>query len=362
VELNQQINIFQIKIQEYVTIINNYEIKIQEYTAIIHNQDVKIEEYTTIIHNYERELEHIKKIEAPPAPEPIVQTREVIREVIREVPAGVPQEVFDSLFLENGKKMMQIVILMEEINRLNHFYNQIREHLRRAEEHIQETQGYIAELERQVKVEAFKSTESNTYKIKNKELENKITYLNQQLQLFQQKDSQRHSEISQVENKYRLTISELNTQVTTLARERDVLSSKVEGNQELRDLQAKFEQQSLEMGEIVTHLATAEEYIKQNAELWAKANEAYELLPEKLQIIDMLKKDLEMTRKQNKELDERIVQLEKLVEMMENRKTSATNAAPTDRRLVELEQNLAVHTVTSTKTEEFQQKEIKLTH
>ena len=37
------------------------------------------------------------------------------------------------------------------------------------------------------------------------------------------------------------------------------------------------------------HLATAEDYIKQNSEIWEKAGEAYEILPEKEAIIEMLK-------------------------------------------------------------------------
>jgi chromosome segregation ATPase len=76
--------------------------------------------------------------------------------------------------------------------------------------------------------------------------------------------------------------------------------------------------------------------------MWTKATEAYEVLPEKLQIIEMLKKDLEMTRAQNKELNDRIIQLEKLVEMMENRKSSSQVQAPavSDTRVTELEQSL----------------------
>jgi len=77
--------------------------------------------------------------------------------------------------------------------------------------------------------------------------------------------------------------------------------------------------------------------------MWTKATEAYEILPEKLQIIEMLKKDLEITRAQNKELNDRIIQLEKLIEMMENRKSSSQVQAPaaSESRVAELEQSLA---------------------
>jgi len=94
---------------------------------------------------------------------------------------------------------------------------------------------------------------------------------------------------------------------------------------------------------VLSHLRNAEEYIKQNGEMWTKATEAYEILPEKLQIIEMLKKDLEITRAQNKELNDRIIQLEKLIEMMENRKSSSQVQAPaaSESRVAELEQSLA---------------------
>ena len=93
---------------------------------------------------------------------------------------------------------------------------------------------------------------------------------------------------------------------------------------------------------MLSHLRNAEDYIKQNAEMWTKATEAYEILPEKLQIIEMLKKDLEMTRAQNKELNDRIIQLEKLIEMMENRKSSSQVHAPasSNTKVTELEQSL----------------------
>ena len=40
------------------------------------------------------------------------------------------------------------------------------------------------------------------------------------------------------------------------------------------------------------HLTNAEEYIRLNGELWSQAGEAYEVLPEKLAIVEMLNKDL----------------------------------------------------------------------
>ena len=54
----------------------------------------------------------------------------------------------------------------------------------------------------------------------------------------------------------------------------------------------------------------------------------------------MLKKDLELVRAQNRELNDRIVQLEKLIEMMENRKSSSQAPVVSDTKVHELEQSL----------------------
>jgi len=42
---------------------------------------------------------------------------------------------------------MQVIILMEEINRLNHQFETLRNHLFQAEEHIRETHAYVSKLE-----------------------------------------------------------------------------------------------------------------------------------------------------------------------------------------------------------------------
>ena len=53
-------------------------------------------------------------------------------------------DTYNQLIAEYGKKQLQIIILMEEINRLNYRYNELQAHLEKAEEyiiHIQETSG-----------------------------------------------------------------------------------------------------------------------------------------------------------------------------------------------------------------------------
>lgn len=55
---------------------------------------------------------------------------------------GVSYESYNQLIAEYGKKQLQVIILMEEINRLNYRYNELQAHLEKAEEyiiHIQET-------------------------------------------------------------------------------------------------------------------------------------------------------------------------------------------------------------------------------
>ena len=84
-----------------------------------------------------------------------------------------------------------------------------------------------------------------------------------------------------------------------LTQDKEKLNSQVGGNQKFNELEVKFNQQTQELNELMRHLATAEDYIKQNSEIWEKAGEAYEILPEKEAIIEMLKKDLELYRRQN---------------------------------------------------------------
>lgn len=71
-------------------------------------------------------------------------------------------------------------------------------------------------------------------------------------------------------------------------------------SQEFKELEIKCSEQSLSLTEVMQHLANAEDYIRQNGEIWEKANESAEVLPEKLALIEMLKKDLETSRNQNK--------------------------------------------------------------
>lgn len=137
--------------------------------------------------------------------------------------------------------------------------------------------------------------------------------MNQQITLWQQKESQYKADLLKVESRYTTMIKEFESRIVILTQERDTLVTKVGSNQQLRELEVKFEQQSLELAEVLKHLASAEEFIQQNTEAWEKAAEAVELLPEKDAIIDMLKKDLEIYRKQNEELDARVVQMEKII-------------------------------------------------
>ena len=76
--------------------------------------------------------------------------------------------------------------------------------------------------------------------------------------------------------------------------------------------------------------------------MWDKAKDAEETLAEKLLIIEMLEKDLSIARKQNAELDERVVQLEKLVKMLESKRSnnSTSNVSNTSAKSREAEQSL----------------------
>ena len=46
-----------------------------------------------------------------------------------------------------GKKELQVIILLEEINRLNVLRNEVLNHLKRAEDYIVGAQDYIKQLE-----------------------------------------------------------------------------------------------------------------------------------------------------------------------------------------------------------------------
>lgn len=95
------------------------------------------------------------------------------------------------------------------------------------------------------------------------------------------------------------------------------------------------------------HLGMAEEYIKENTEIWEQGKEAEEMLSEKLMIIEMLEKDLVMYRKQNEELDERVLQLEKLVKLIENKRSNAgtSNVSNASNKSREAEQSLQKYIV-----------------
>lgn len=74
-------------------------------------------------------------------------------------------------------------------------------------------------------------------------------------------------------------------------------------NNQVVILEEKNKKLLLEIEEITRHLSTAEAYIQQNTEEWEKSKEALNLLVEREESIKMLKKNLEISRKQNNELE-----------------------------------------------------------
>lgn len=132
------------------------------------------------------------------------------------------------MVLENGKRTLQTVILMEEIYRLNVLYQQFRDHLAKAEDHIRSTQAYISELEMTVKTETFKSSQADTSTLKIKDLEGKIIYLNQQIELFKTKEGQHAAELKKQEDKYKAIIDQLDKNYTELQKERNSSTSSAE--------------------------------------------------------------------------------------------------------------------------------------
>lgn len=124
-----------------------------------------------------------------------------------------------------------------------------------------------------------------------------------------------------MEDKYKVIIAQLDKNYTELQKEKESWSSS--SSSQLTILQEENKRLTIEVTEITNHLSIAEDYIKQNSEIWEKSKEAEETLEEKLHIIDLLKRDLEMARSQNKELHDRTEQLEKLIEKMELRRSEA---------------------------------------
>lgn len=124
-----------------------------------------------------------------------------------------------------------------------------------------------------------------------------------------------------MEDKYKVIIAQLDKNYTELQKEKESWSSS--SNSQLTILQEENKRLTIEVTEITNHLSIAEDYIKQNSEIWEKSKEAEETLEEKLHIIDLLKRDLEMARSQNKELHDRTEQLEKLIEKMELKRSEA---------------------------------------
>lgn len=86
---------------------------------------------------------------------------------------GVSYDNYNQLVAEYGKKQLQVIILMEEINRLNYRYNELQAHLEKAEEyiiHIQETNNgnvggvttnELALLREQYEAELARAAEEN---------------------------------------------------------------------------------------------------------------------------------------------------------------------------------------------------------
>lgn len=106
-----QVNQFNTTISQLNTTINNYELKITQYNTTINNYETKITQLNTTIHNYQTA--------PPPPPLPAPTT-------------GIDKEAYEALVLENGKKTLQTIFLMEEIYRLNLLYQEFREHLMKA--------------------------------------------------------------------------------------------------------------------------------------------------------------------------------------------------------------------------------------
>jgi len=63
---------------------------------------------------------------------------------IADKKSGVDLIAYESLIESNAKKTLQVIVLMEEVNRLNHQFNTLRDHLFQAEAHIRETHAYVS--------------------------------------------------------------------------------------------------------------------------------------------------------------------------------------------------------------------------
>jgi uncharacterized small protein (DUF1192 family) len=74
----------------------------------------------------------------------------------------------------------------------------------------------VSQLELSVKTESFKSSQTDTYTIKIKDLENKITLLNQEIARYRVRESEQTAELRKVDDKYKITIDQLNKNYTEL--------------------------------------------------------------------------------------------------------------------------------------------------
>ena len=97
----------------------------------------------------------------------------------------------------------------------------------------------------EVKTTAFKSSESNTLVIKNKELENRLVNLTQELAHQRQKTSQHRTEVTSLETRYQTIIQELDVRCLQIQSERDQAIGNSGGSEEIRIWEEKYTQQSL---------------------------------------------------------------------------------------------------------------------
>lgn len=114
--------------------ISNFEVEIKylretiaKYTEHIEQMDIEKHKYEELITHKEAELHEANQY---------IQSLQHHIEANPPQNSGITDEIYQNLIVEYGRKALQAIILLEEINRLNIQVNELNGNLEKAEEYI----------------------------------------------------------------------------------------------------------------------------------------------------------------------------------------------------------------------------------
>ena len=103
---------------------------------------------------------------------------------------AIDPDVYSGLVVDLGKKELQVIILLEEINRLNVLRNEVLNHLKRAEDYIVGAQDYIKQLENKLNSHNdLNGNQMERYKQQIKELQSRLLLLTQKITIYESNEA-----------------------------------------------------------------------------------------------------------------------------------------------------------------------------